>query len=453
MQVSTLKANLAPLLKLAIPLCLTGITQSAVFFFETLFLAHLNEQALAAGALVSWLCGTIAVVSFGILSAINIIISHQYGAKDEEGIRKSIRDGLLLACLLTLPTFLLYWNIAPIFLVLGQNPSIVALASSYLHALAWGTLPNCLMFALLEFLMGIGHARIIMLFTFCSVSLNILLSYLLIFGIGGLPALGIAGAGWGMTLSFWVSTLFLFVYIVMNKRYRHYFENITWFSKPLFLWEMLRLGIPMGLMYCIEVGFFFALTLLMGLLGTETLAANQIVMQYLGILMASIFSLAQAVTIRMGHLLGQRNYTQAEEANRLGLYLSGTYMSIVALIFWCFPKALISLDLDIHSNANAEIVILAQGFFAIAAIFQIFEALRISLFGGLRGLKDTRFTLLTSILSFWCLALPLGYFLSKTRLQASGFWWGMLLGSIFSFLLLQWRFKIRMKAYSRQARA
>ena len=58
----TFKKNLYPLLTLARPLVLTGLIQSSVFFFQTLFIAHLGQEALAAGALVSWLFGTLFVI-------------------------------------------------------------------------------------------------------------------------------------------------------------------------------------------------------------------------------------------------------------------------------------------------------------------------------------------------------------------------------------------------------
>jgi len=64
--------NLKPLIRLAIPLVITGVMQSSVFFFQTLFLARLGQQSLAAGALVIWVFATVYVILFGILSSINV---------------------------------------------------------------------------------------------------------------------------------------------------------------------------------------------------------------------------------------------------------------------------------------------------------------------------------------------------------------------------------------------
>ncbi len=443
-----LKNNVYPLLKLIIPLALTGLIQSAVWFFETIFLAHLSPETLAAGSLVSWAFGTVVVILFGTLSAINILVAHKYGAQDEQGILLVVRDGFWLAILLAIPTFVLFWNMSSLFSLVGQSQAIVLLAKTYLHAMAWGILPNVIMIALLEVIMGLGRARLILVFSILSVSLTILFSFSLIFGKFGLPMLGIAGAGWGLTISNWITVLFIGGYALTNRNYKRYFGYLLKPTKPSYFVELLHIGAPMGLMYCVEVAFFFALTLIMGLFGGLVIAANQIALQYLGTLMAVIFSTAQAITVRMGHLLGAGDKVAAEQSAYVGILISMLFMLLVAICYWCFPTQLISLDFDVNNPGNSEIVHFATQFLMVSALFQIFEAIRISLFGTLRALKDTRFTLFISILSFWGIALPVGYFMA-TRLDFGGvgLWWGMVVGAGFSVLLLLLRFKSKIKHY------
>lgn len=443
-----LKDNLPPLLRLAIPLALTGLLQSAVWFFETLFLAKLGPDILAAGSLVSWLFGTVVVILFGTLSAINILIAHKHGAADEQGILLVIRDGFWLAILFAIPTFLLFWNMSPIFLLFGQSQSIVLLAKTYLHAMAWGVLPNVIMIALLEVLMGLGRTRPILIINIVSVTLTVFFSFTLIFGQFGLPSLGIAGAGWGQTVSNWITVLLIGGYTLINNDYKRYFCFLLKPTKPSYLLELLHVGAPMGIMYCVEVAFFFALTLIMGSFGSLMLAANQIALQYLSVLIAMIFSIAQAITVRMGHLLGSGDKIAAEQTAYIGILCSIALMVIVAFCYWFFPSYLISIDFDIHKPANLNIVNLATKLLMISAVFQIFESIRITLFGTLRALKDTRFTLFISIISFWGIALPTGYFFAtQTHLGAPGLWWGMVLGAATSVLLLLWRFKLKINDY------
>lgn len=446
----SVKEDFSPLLRLAIPLVLTGIMQSSMNFFENIFLARLGSEILAAGALVAWFFATLIVIIFGIFGSVNVLVSHKHGAKDIAGISQVLRDGLALAILLVIPTFLLVWNMAPFFLLVGQNAKLVALATSYLHPLAWGLLPKFILIVLFEMLLGIGHTRLITVFTMLTIPIYIFFSWALIFGKLGFPVLGIAGAGWGMTIGDWLSTAFLCLYVFTCKEYRCYFSSLITFKTNSYLWEILHIGVPMGVMYSVEVGFFFVMTLLMGLLGAQSLAANQVTMQYLGPLMGIIFCIAQSMTIRMGHQLGANEVSSAERACYAGIILSALVMCVVAVIYWLFPTVLISVDFDVHAIKNADTVRFAKEFLFIAAFFQMFEAVRIALFGALRGLKDTRFTLMISIISFWFIALPVGYVLSTfLKLGGIGFWWGMLMGVSFSVVLLYKRFKFKINAYKK----
>ena len=163
--------------------------------------------------------------------------------------------------------------------------------------------------------------------------------------------------------------------------------------KPEYLMELFRIGLPMGLMFCLEVGFFFVLMLFMGRISVAALAANQLVFQYFCFCMEIAFALAQAITVRMGHELGAQNTAAAKRASFAGSGLVLVIMLVVALFYWCAPRQLMSLDINIHSEQNQSLIICAIPFFAIAAVFQVFEAVRITLFGALRAMKDTRFTL------------------------------------------------------------
>ncbi len=433
--------DLIAVLKLAIPLMLTGLVGACIGFFETVFLAQLGYETMAAGALVSWLFGVFVVIIFGILSAVNILISRKHGANDVHGISLVIRDGLLLSILLSIPAIFLFWNMAPVFLIFGQSPAIVLLTESYLHALVWGLLPTLIVVTLTELLIGLGHTRQVMFITILSVFFTLVFSFLLIFGVGPVSSLGIAGAGWGISINYWIMAMIITIYFWINPNYRIYFSHAWKMTAPFYLYELFELGLPMGVMYCIEAGYFFALTLLAGSISTQLLAANQIALQYMGTLMTVIFSIAQAVTVRMGHLIGSKEIETAKQVKNIGIVLSFVFMSIWALIYWLFPSFLISIDLDIHNYDNIEIVRLTKQLFIVSAVFQLFEATRISIFGALRALKDTYFALISSIISFWGIALPFGYlFATQFHMSGPGLWWGMTIGSGFGMLLLWWRF-------------
>lgn len=450
----SIESDVAPLARLAIPLLLTGMMQSSAWFFQTLFLAHLGQQSIAAGGLVSWMFITLVVIVFGMLSSINILVSHRHGANDQEGIAIVARDGIWLAVLLAIPTVILLRNMSAIFLAFGQPQSVVELVKPYLNAISWGLMADFITRACISVILGTGRARISLFFSMISISSNVIFSYLFIFGKFGIPAFGIAGAGWGMSVSYLITLTVMILFIRGNHNIRQYFRYVFQFQSPVYFKELLRVGIPMGLMHCVEVAFFFTITLAMGLIGAEVQAANQIALQYLNLMMAMIFSLAQAISVRMGYLLGANKVPAAERAGNVGAIFALIFVSIVGVIYWIFPNKLISFDLDISNPSNISIMIIIQKFLAAAAIFQLFEAMRIAMFGALRSLKDTKFTLATSTISFWCIAIPIGYYLSNnTQLSGLGYWCGMIFGAIVGLILLRWRFNSRFKQYYKNGEA
>jgi multidrug resistance protein, MATE family len=434
------------LLVLAVPLVVTGFIESSVGFFSTLFLAHLGPQQLAAGAIVSWIFVTMMVILWGALTSVSVIVAQKHGEKNDKAVGHAVRDGLLLALIFIPPASLLLWYMAPILLLLGQDPDTVALAQEYMHGLVWGVFPDFIGLVLMQFLIGLGHTRSNLVFALLWVPLNIFCNYVLIFGKFGAPALGIVGIGWGTTLAYWISTLALMGYLLLNKRYTRYLPSIFEWKTPTFLRELWQIGIPMGAMYCIEIAFFMTLTLFMGKLGSEILAANQITLQYMGLLSVFTFAMAQAITVRMGHTIGANSFDLAVRAAYIGISLTLFFMSIVASIYWFLPDFLIGFDLDIHDSANAEIIRYTKHFFEISAVFQLLEAARFGFFGALRGLKDTRFTLLTSIISFWGVSFPIGYVLAMHfNYGGLGFWTGIIFGEIMGVALLYARFNYKIK--------
>jgi MATE family multidrug resistance protein len=441
----TFSGDVGALLKLVLPLILTGFLESSVGFFSTFFLAHLGARELAAGAAVQWLFFTMMVVSWGLLTSISVLVAHKYGEKNLPAISTILRDSMFLGIIVLIPIILILRNIYPILVYAGQEPATAALAQSYMSALSWGIPGDLLGLILMQFLIGLGHARTSMFFTMFWVPLNIISNYVLIFGKFGFPALGMAGIGWGTALAYTAIAVVLTIYILLKKDYRKYLDGIFTWSKPQFLGELCSVGLPMGMMYAVEVAFFLTLTLIMGHYGIAQVAGNQITLQYLGQVSVVSFGVAQAVSVRMGHTLGAGQPMLAERAVYAGMLLALSFMLVVAFVYNFFPLALIGIDMDINAEKNSAIITYATQFMAVGALFQVIESIRFSLFGALRGLKDTNFTLWVSILSFWGISLPVGYIFATVLKGAGvGYWWGTIVGQLCAMAILYLRFRAKM---------
>ena len=437
------------LLIFSFPLIFGGLLKSSVYFLFALFLAHVSADALASGALASTFFVTFNIIIFGTLSSINILVAHLYGAADNKSISLVLRDGFLIAFAVTIPSFIFFWYSSSILLFFGQNKDLTEMSESYFHALSWGILPNLITMVILEFMIGIGHTRVFLIFSFFNVLTIILFGFCLIFGKYGFPCLGVSGAGWGTTIGYWITAIFLIYYFFMNNKYRQYSCTVISIKKTSFIFNLLQLGIPMGIMYFVEMGFFYALILIVGSISVELLAANQIVLQYVWLQIPVMLAIAQAITVLMGHALGRGDRVAAMNTYHAGAFISICFMLLVGLIYSLFPEALIALDFDINNPANQKLIQLAIQLFAVCALFQLAMSARVSLFGALRAFHDTRFTLYVSIISLWGIALPLGYLMAvHFNLGGVGLWLGISFGMGSSVLLLFWRLKLKIRTYA-----
>lgn len=435
------------LIRITIPLLLAGMMEAPLGYVANLFLAHLGTQYLAAGAIVIWLNFTLMVVMFGILTTVSMLVARYYGANDPKAIGRVVRDGFWLAIIFSVPAILLIW-FAPYYLVwFGQKAEIIALAKPYLHSLVWGIVPNFTAIILEQMIIGLGQTRISILLALVWVPVNLFLDYALIFGKFGFPNLGISGLGWGTSLSMWLLLFTVITFVYLLKR-NHIYIREAWHSTlPSMIPEIIRIGFPTGMMYTFEIAFFLTLTLALGRMSSEVLAANQIAMQYTGLLSTAIFFIAQGLTVRLGHLIGAGKTQSLYLSAFCGINLNLLFAFIAGFFYWFAPKLFIAADLDLNAPQNQVIIQYAVKFFAMAAFFQLLEAVRFSLFGALRALSDTLFGLITSVGMFWLIAFPLGYmFTHQLNFGPVGFWLGMVLSVLFGISMLGGRFYYLVKS-------
>lgn len=323
---------------------------------------------------------------------------------------------------------------------------MVARASPYLHALSWTVLPDFLSLVLLQFIIGLGKARTNLIFTMLWVPINIAFNYIFVFGKLGIHKYGIAGLGWGATASFTLLTVLLTIYININHDYKKYLISFWDKSKPTYLIELLKVGLPLGFMFCLEVACFFTISLFMGNMSATALEANQLTLQYMGFFGSLMFAIAQAITVRAGNQLGAKQIDVANRAAYAGITVTFCYALIVALTFWLIPHKLIALDFN-NSKVNSEMITMAIKLFSVVAIFQLIESIRIALFGALRALKDTKFTLLSSLIGFWGVGIGIGYvFYHYLKIGPNSYWWALSLGAALNAVLLLWRYRRKIAA-------
>ena len=443
----SIKSELKDTVSLSVPLVASQIIYASSGFVGTAMVAKLGEDALAASVLVSMVWMSLSVLFFGILNSVSVLTAHQYGAKNNKGISDIMGQAFLLG-ILTIFVMTLILCSMPFFMRFSaQPPMVVKLSYEYMFALLW-TIPGLVMLVIMEqFLAGINRARIVLRISLLVVPIEIPIIYMLIFGKFGLPACGVAGIGYGFAVTYTGTAIAMTFYLLKSPQYRdmHIFSGMKKLNIP-YLKELIVVGLPMGFMYVIEVSTFAVMTFWIAQFGTTLLAAHQIVMQYLNFAITLVFAMAQAVTVRVGHSIGRQDLTGVRYAVYVGMLLNFILVVIIALAFLFYPDIFLRLDMDIYQASNAALRKDAAMLLGICSALLLFDNFRIIGFGALRGLKDTRFAMFASLISFWLVGLSAGYLFGfYFHLQGKGIWWGIVFGiasgAVIVFLRLQYLLK------------
>jgi len=426
----SIKNEIKDTMSLSIPLIASQLIYACSGFIGTALVAHLGEDALAASVLVSMIWMTLSVLFFGILNSISVLVSHQYGAKDYQSIRDIMGHAFLLGVIVTIVMVLCMLCLPYFMQFTSQPPVVLKLAVEYMHALIW-TIPGLITLIILEqFLAGISRAKLVLRISLLVVPIEIPIIYLLIFGKLGLPACGVAGIGYGFAITYTTVAICLTIYLSRSKHFREF--NIIHRLRRIDtskLKELIRIGLPIGCMHVIEVGAFTFATFWVAKFGTTLLAAHQIVMQYLGFAITVVFAMSQAVTVRVGQAMGAKNVSGIRMAIYVGMLLNFAFMLVVAIALNLFPHFFLRLDMDIYNPANALLMRDSAMLLSISGVLMLFDNFRIIGFGALRGLKDTKFPMYASFVSFWLIGLSLAYLFGfNLQMGGKGIWWGLTLG-------------------------
>ncbi|MGN6305524.1 MAG: MATE family efflux transporter [Mesorhizobium sp.] len=437
---SEIKATVA----LAWPMVLTNLGQTAMTATDVMMMGRLGPKTLAAGALGSNLYFMLMIFGLGLMLATSPMMATELGRKRHSvrDIRRTVRQGLWQAVLVSVPIWLILWHGEALLLLMGQEPDLAHLAGIYLHWLQWAVLPFYGYIILRSFISALERPGWALVIVFLAVAANALFNWLFMFGHFGFPAMGIAGSGLATTLSSTLMFIGMTAVVLVERQFRRYrLFGRFWRSDWPRFWGLLKLGLPIAGILAFEVTIFNAAALLMGLIGADPLAAHAIALQVCSVTFMVPLGLNQAVTVRVGLAHGAGDREGVSRAGWTAFILGVSFMALMALVMLLWPRPLISAFVDVADPANAPVIVLAVSFLAFAALFQIFDGAQAVASGMLRGLHDTTVPMIYAAIGYWGIGLPLGVVLAfYVGLQGNGIWIGLSVGlaSVSILLLARW---------------
>ena len=412
-------------------------------------MGSLGASTLAGGGLTAITLMTLLNTVGGVLMGASPLIAEAYGADRKYRLQQLTCQGLWLVFLLTIPLAIAISAADSAMISLGQAESTVALANSYLDIMVWGCFPALGFMLLRGIISSLDCPRPVTIVVVMGTIFNIAGNYILAFGKFGLPRLEIAGLAIATVITFWGMFLALLFYMMRHPRLKTYrlFDGL-FRLQPSILGELIKLGLPIGIFIALESGLFTVISYLAGILGTEVLAAHQIVLQTMVVIFMIPLGISYAATVRVGQWLGKQDFTGIKQAGYVSIAVGLLFNSAIAIALLLFPRSVIGLYLDLQDPANQVVIAIAIPILAIASVAQIVDGMQKIVCGILQGLQDTKIPMLLSIPAFWGVGLSLSYFMGfYLNWGAVGLWIGQSIGLAIAATIFTLRLIIAIEKY------
>lgn len=431
---SSFRREVPVILALAVPIVAGLAASSLLGVTDSIMLAPLGPLPLAAVGITGGVAVILYASIYGLLSAMSVRVGNAHGARLRRRIPAILRNGLVLGAITGVGgagVMLAAWPLLP---YLGQPPEVLAIMFPYWVAISVVMIPYSVLTVFKATLEAVDRPWQAAGLAFLAVVINVPLNYSLIWGLGPLPQLGLTGAGIASVVAETLALGAAWLYWARARSMRRLRLRASLSGAEIA--SVAREGAPLGLMYTAEAGAMTVATLMIGTFGAVALAGNQVAMSVGGVLYMVPLGVAGAVAIRVAQEKGAGNLEALRGIVAAALALATVWLSSVAVLLAFEGRRIAGWISD-----DAEVVAVAATIFVVFAVSQVMDGLQATMTGALRGLSDTAFPAVASLVAFWAVGLPMGWVLANaTPLGPAGVWAGFVVTLPILSLVLVWRF-------------
>jgi MATE family multidrug resistance protein len=430
-----LHTEFRPTLRLAIPLVLAELGWMSMAIVDTMMVGRLPNSALAIAAvsLGGILVHVLAFFGGGLLIGLDTLVSQAFGAGLREDCHRSLVHGIYLSFVLTPLLMTPVWFFGPLLRMANIPPDIISLAVPYSKALAWGTLPLLLYFAVRRCMQGMNMVRPIAFALVTANIINAVGNWLLIYGKLGAPAMGAVGAGWSTAWArIYLAAVLVGYLLWYDRKYRTDLLRTPIQPDLMRIRRLIALGFPVAMQMTLEIGVFALVTALIGRLGAIALASHQIALNTVSVTYMVPLGISSAAAVRVGQAIGRKDPQGAGNAGGSAIFFGAGFMTLAGITLLLIPRWIARIYTPDETVIRNAVLLLA-----VSAAFQLFDGIQTVATGALRGAGDTRTPMFCHFSAYWIIGLPLGAWLCFGRgWGAVGLWAGLSLALILIGIVL-----------------
>jgi MATE family multidrug resistance protein len=426
------KRTTSELLSLGWPIATAMGGETVMGLVDTKLVGGLGPNALGGVGVTMTFAFLGYMTVFGLMRGVKVCTSHAVGhGNGYLGIRYA-QAGVAIG----LAAGALFWactrDLSPLLRWIGIDASLIPYARVFLAAYTFGAPGSSVVSALTHHRQATGDARTPMFVSLAGNAVNALLGWSLIYGHGGLPALGVRGGALATATTEWLEAIVLLSVFVRDVRRSNTYARAR-AELPLqrALREVAALGVPTGIQFGSEMLAFATFTAVLGTLGAGEVAGHQIALAIIRTSFLPGAAISEAASVLVGQNLGRRSLSGADRVARAALATAVTFMAGCGLVFAIAGGPIARAFTDDNDVARV-----ARTLLAIAAAFQVLDAVAIVLRGALRGAKDVRVPAIIGVAVVWTCVPTAAVALGRLAgWGAAGAWLGFVaetaLGAIF----------------------
>lgn len=410
------EGGIRELLAVAYPLIISTASNTVMQFINRVFLSRYSADAMAACVPAGILSFTFICFFMGTTSYTNAFVSQYYGKGKTASVSVAVWQGVWLGLISGL--ILLALTPAGLYLIglSGHAPAVKELEKQYFAILNAGGVLVTVNTALSAFFTGRGRTKVTMAVNMTGNAVCVLLSWLLIFGGGPVPEMGIKGAAWAAVAGqLCVLVLYLSIIFSADNRRDYRTARLVGVHWGLFR-RLIKYGAPNGVGFFLDISSFSVFIFLVGNLDKYSLAANNIITSINMIAFMPVIGLGMANLTLVGRYIGSKQPDISVKVTHNAVRLALVYVLVLGALFFAFPGFFVNI-FGVPGSAEFEPILAAsRPLMKLLAFFILFDAVGIIFADALRGAGDTRFQMVAGSALAWLFFVPgVWYFVHSAR--------------------------------------
>jgi len=411
------------------PLLVANLLQQSCFLVDSIIIGnYLGKEALAAVSASFFLYYFVISLVIGVGSGISVVISHYYGATLFSKLQSAFASILIFNIIAGFILSFIGIAFSESLFRLTQTPEdVIPYAVRYFNVYIGGLFVFFIFNSIISVLRGMGDSYRPLFFVIVATILNIFFDILFV----AILKTGTEGAAIASVIAQTVSVIAALFYLHRRHPFLSLSRKAIHFNKTIFL-QGLKIGLPTGIQQCSLAIGLLALLSVVNTFGTDTLTAYGAAGKIDSLITQVILTLSSAMAAFCGQNIGAGNMKRARESVRFALIINTVFSVIIYLMICFFGR-----NMMLMFTTDEAVITIGRDYLFIVGAFFILNGATNILNGAMRGAGNTLYAMITGVVSFWFIRLPLAWILSDNY-GYTGIWYSIAISITLCFLATLW---------------